>query len=362
MPRVSRRSVLKAGAALSLSPAMWVSMGSTANAFPDPFHQYKGAKLENGEPPQPEPGSFTIAVLPDTQHYSEEFPNTFLTQTRWIAENQKARNIACVIHLGDVTNHSTRYEWKNAVKAMSVLDGRVPYFLTTGNHDYSDGGHCTDRTTLFNWYFPVWRYRRQPTFGGVYDREPKRFENSFHLFDAGGRGFLVLALEFGPRKDVIRWANEVVACNPDRSVILVTHAYAYYDNTRYDWKGRGTKQSWNPHTYGMAHATNDDVCDGEEIWNSLISQHENFVMTLNGHVLGNGLGRLASPIPCGRSVQQILVNFQMKPRGGDGWLRLLEFRPDGKTVLAYDYSPTRQQRNESPENQFEFQLPDIATV
>ena len=233
---------------------------------------------KNGEPPLPEPGSFTIAVLPDTQHYSEDFPNTFMTQTRWIAENQKARNIARAIHLGDITNHSTRYEWKNAVKAMSVLDGQVPYFLTTGNHDYSEGGHCTDRTTLLNWYFPVCRYRRLPTFGGVYDRVfASGFENSYHLFDAGGRGFLVLALEFGPRKDVVRWANEVVSLHPDRSVILNTHVHMPTGTTlRYDWKGRGTKQSWNPHTYGMAHATNDDVCDGEELWTDRSLRDDNF--------------------------------------------------------------------------------------
>ena len=357
MVGLSRRDVLKAGATLAFSPAMFATLGSTAIGS-----EYRDAKLEKGEPPRPEPGSFTIVVLPDTQFYSEDYPSTFLAQTKWIAENQKARNISCAIHLGDITNHGTCYEWKNAVKALSVLDGKVPYFLTTGNHDYSEGGHCTDRKTRLNRYFPVSRYRKLPTFGGVYDQEPDHLENSFHVFDAGGRGFLVLSLEFGPRRDVVRWANEVVANHSDRSVIMATHAYAYFDNTRYDWKRHGDKQAWNPHSYAMAQATSDDVSDGEELWTHLISQHENFVLTLNGHVLDDGLGRLATPTPAGRSVQQMLVNFQMKPRGGDGWLRLLEFRPDGKTVQVYDYSPTRQQRNESPQNQFAFQLPDAATA
>ena len=35
---------------------------------------------------------------------------------------------------------------------------------------------------------------------------------------------------------------------------------------------------------------------------------------------------------------------------------LLEFRPDGRSVQTYDYSPTRNQRNESPDNQFTMQL------
>ena len=68
---------------------------------------------------------------------------------------------------------------------------------------------------------------------------------------------------------------------------------------------------------------------------------------------------LVTPTPGGRKVHQMLVNFQMKPRGGDGWLRLLEFRPDEKTVQIYDYSPAREPRNESPQNQFAVQLPTL---
>lgn len=352
---VSRRDALKAGAAFAFSPAIFAALGSSASGL-----EYRDAVLTDGEPPELQPGSFTIVVLPDTQHYSEDYPGTFFSQTKWIVDNQRTRNIASVIHLGDITNRGTRFEWKNAARALSLLDGKLPYFLTTGNHDYGDGGHCADRRTLLNRYFPVSRYRDLPTFGGVYDREPDRLENAFHMFDAGGHSFLVLALEFGPRKDVVRWANDVVAQHQDRSVILVTHAYAYYDNTRYDWKHRGSKQHWNPHTYGIAKGSNDDVMDGEELWTELVSRHENFVLTLNGHVLGDGLGRLVTPTPAGRNVHQMLVNFQMRPRGGDGWLRLLEFRPDGKTVQVYDYSPTREQRNESPKNQFEIQLPLVA--
>jgi hypothetical protein len=50
-------------------------------------------------------------------------------------------------------------------------------------------------------------------------------------------------------------------------------------------------------------------------------------------------------------VPQVLVNFQMKPNGGDGWLRLIEMRKDG-TMQTYDYSPTRKQMNASKQNQF----------
>ncbi len=169
----------------------------------------------------------------------------------------------------------------------------------------------------------------------------------------------MLALEFGPRQQVIEWANQVVDEHKSRAAILITHAYVYSDSTRYDWRKYGDKQAWNPHNYGVAKATEDDVADGQQLWDGLVSRHENFILTLNGHVLHDGLGRLTTATPAGREVNQVLVNFQMRPKGGDGWLRLLEFKPDGKTVQTYDYSPTRNQCNAGEENQFAMQLAGV---
>lgn len=354
---ISRRTALTQATALALTP--WGILEAQEkkpedkkpeDKKPDP---YADAKLLDREPPKPADGSFTVVVLPDTQHYSEKFPKTFLAQTEWIVENQKARNIAYVLHLGDITNKNTKPEWENASKAMKLLDdAKIHYAFCPGNHDYSEGGSCKDRTTLLNDYFSVARYKGHPTFGGTYDKEPERTENSFHLFEVGTRKFLVLALEFGPRADVVRWANEITKKYTDREAILITHAFIYFDDTRYDWKKFAAKQNWNPHAYAVAKATKDDVMDGEELWNNLVSKHENFILTLNGHVLGDGLGKVVTATPAKRDIPQVLVNYQMRPNGGDGWLRLLEFKADGKTVEVYDYSPTRKQHNEGEQNRF----------
>jgi hypothetical protein len=235
---------------------------------------------------------------------------------------------------------------------MARLDGHVPYFMCPGNHDYGVGGKAADRTTGFTENFPLANFKDRPSFGGVYDKEPDRTENSFHLFSAGGREFVVICLEFGPRADVVRWANEVAARHARREAILITHAYVYNDSTRYDWKKHGGKQKWNPHSYKIAETTNDDVSDGQELWDRLVTKHENFILTLNGHVLGSGLGRVDDKTPAGRKVSQLLVNFQMKPKGGDGWLRLLEFKPDGRTIDVRDYSPTLDRQNVAKTNRF----------
>ena len=350
---ISRRDVFKLGAAWSVSQGLRISPAWGAEPYAD-------AVLVDGEPPRPEAGSFTVAVLPDTQNYSQHFPDTYTAQTEWLVEQRQDRNIAAVLHLGDITNNNTVDEWKNADRAMSLLDDKLPYFMVPGNHDYSEGGTCRDRTTRLNDFFPKERFAQRSTFGGVYDREPDRMENSFHTFSATGRDFLVVGLEFGPRQDVVRWANDVVAQHPQHTVLLITHAYMYSDGTRYDWQKYGKQQTWNPHNYGVASATNDDVSDGEELWAGLVKKHDNFVLTLNGHVLHDGLARLTSSTPVGRDVHQVLVNFQMRPHGGDGWLRLLEFKPDGVTVQTYDYSPTLDQRNESSKNQFTMALAPAA--
>jgi hypothetical protein len=315
---------------------------------------YADGILVEGPPPPLTKGAFTIAVLPDTQYYSSDFPENYLAQTRWIVKQKKKRNIACVLHLGDLVDQSVPQQWKNAVEAMNILDGKVPYFFVPGNHDYfNDHGNWN---TVMSDHFPVAKYQGLKTFGGVYNREPDRMDNSFHLFSAGSRNFLVLCLEFGPRRDVIRWANEVVSKYPEREAILVTHAFTYSDNRRYDWAKLGRQQTWNPHDYGIVrNNAPDDVADGEQLWQELICRHQSFIFTINGHVCNDGLGRLETTTPDGRSIPQMLVNFQVRPQGGDGWLRLLEMCPD-HTMNVVDFSPTRGQCNVSPKNKFSVKL------
>ena len=354
-PMTRRRSMFLTGSTLMASMLPPALAETKPKADP-----YADAVLVDGEPPPPQEGSFCFAVLPDTQYYSESFPNTYVSQTTWIVEQRKKRNIAAVLHLGDMTNNNSPDQWKNAQAGMKVLsDAGMPYCIIPGNHDYSKGGSCRDRTSLMSEYFPVKEHASRPHWGGNYDREPDLMENNYQLVQANGRKFLLLGLEFGPRNDVIRWANRVVAKHKDREVILLTHAYIYHDDTRYNWKKDADRQTWNPHSYPYAGPLKDDINDGEQLWEKLVSKHENFILTLNGHVIGDGLGRMESATPAGRSVPQVLVNFQMKPKGGDGWLRLVEMRKDG-SAQVYDFSPTRKQRNESAQNQFTLQLPPIA--
>lgn len=367
MTRLPRRQLLASASAylaahasaacLAGETATAVAPAPTAVKKPDP---YGDAVLVDGEPPLPREGAFTFAVLPDTQNYSQYNPRLFAAQTEWIVAQRQARRIAGVFHLGDITNNNVPAEWANARRSMQVLDdAKMPYCMVPGNHDYGEQGKSADRTTLLNEHFSFATQAARPGWGGVYDKEPDRIDNTFQFMEAAGRKFLIIGLEFGPRADVVRWANEVAGDHPQHEVVLLTHVFVYNDDTRYDWKQFRSKQKWNPHSYGVAENCGDDVHDGEELWQALVSRHKNFILTMNGHVLGDGLGRLVTESH-GRGISQQLVNFQMRPNGGDGWLRLIEMRPDG-SAQTYDYSPTRGQRNESPHNQFTFGVPPVKT-
>ena len=83
---------------------------------------------------------FTIIVLPDTQYYSESYPNILNSQMQWIVTNSSALNIQAVLGLGDIVNNGANStEWTNADAGYKMLDAaHIPYFAAIGNHDYDN--------------------------------------------------------------------------------------------------------------------------------------------------------------------------------------------------------------------------------
>ena len=130
----------------------------------------------------------------------------------------------------------------------------------------------------------------------------------------------------------------------------------YFNDTRYDWQAYGPDQKWSPHSYGLA-SEPGGVNDGEALWQKLVSKHPGFIFTLNGHVLGDGTGQLTSLGAGGNVVHQLLANYQSgvkpeQPEGGGGFLRLMTFEPDGKTVTVKTYSPHLDEWLEDPSQDF----------
>jgi len=298
---------------------------------------------------------YAIVVLPDTQYYASSFPDVFTAQTRWLVENREAQHIAFVVHTGDIVDSDVPLQWERASRSLHLLDVQVPYVITAGNHDYAN---LADRMGMGNIYFPAAQFAQSPWFGGTF--EPDHIENSFSLFDVGPTRWVVIALEFGPRDEVVAWADSVLRLFRDRPAIIVTHAYLYHDGTRYDHAG-AVHQNFNPHDYVMMGQPGSSVNDGEELWQKLIARNSNVKLVFSGHdVSGNGLppgtsAMLTSTRTDGTLVYQILANYQtcLNPpcdtysdgtttqtvRGGNGFLRILRFSREARTISVTTYSP-----------------------
>ena len=88
---------------------------------------------------------------------------------------------------------------------------------------------------------------------------------------------------------------------------------------------------------------------GEQIFQKLVYPAKNIRMVVCGHVCKPdsweaAVGFSWAKNSSGKSVAQLVFNTQaigggFSGNGGDGWLRLLEFMPDRKTVKATTFSP-----------------------
>ncbi len=267
----------------------------------------------------------TVVVLPDTQYYARDYPQTFSAQTKWIVEQKAARRIAMVLHVGDVVDAPMDpSQWDVAGSAMRVLDGKVPYVLVTGNHDVG-----FDRATPINDYFSP---DSMPWITGT--MTAGRIENSYALVDVGPRSWLVVAMEWGPRDATLAWANQVLQAYPDRPAIIITHAYLNGgDGTRY----QRPDQAFYPSGYTPEQGMND----GEMIWQKVVVPNGNVRLVLSGHY---GIARQTSARPDGTLVHEIVSDYQWweGPENGFGYLRTMEFDYALGEIRVQTYSPTRK--------------------
>lgn len=283
---------------------------------------------------------FTIAALPDTQFYSLKYPKIFLAQTRWLAENAERLRLVFVAHEGDVTDKNTPAEWEAADAAMKLLDGVVPYGILPGNHDMGEGGRAQERDTKrYNGAFGPSRFEKRPWYGGHFGDAN---DASFQLFEACGLRFLHVALEFGPRDDVLAWAAKVCEQHADRRAIVTTHAYGYWDDTRL---GPGDRA--NPHGYGV------NGNDGEDVWDKFVRKQKNIDLVLSGHIGADGVGRMASMADDGHFLHEVVANYQFLEEGGGGRLRLMKFVPAKNRVFVTTWSPHLAVFDEKNDNVFE---------
>jgi len=320
--------------------------------------EYKKPALEHKE-------SWTMIMIPDIQNYVKWGRNQPILDlmTAWIEENIDTLNIRMVISVGDliqnnekITNdydgdQSTQRQWEAAARAFDRLNGKVPYIAATGNHDYSIDREG-NRSSRYNEFFPVDKNFLNKKYLVQNSRdesgEQTLANSAYELKDLNGRDYLFLNLEYAPRDTVVTWAKKVTAMEEykDHRVVMVTHSYL----TPKDELGQGDIKwlYWEPYrvdnkilkSKGIKLPTSNN---GQQLWDKLVKPAGNIEMVLSGHFSGEGYKEGTNDQ--GKAVHQILFDAQAmgggsrSGNGGDGWLRILEFFPDDKTVKVRTFSP-----------------------
>jgi Calcineurin-like phosphoesterase/Carboxypeptidase regulatory-like domain len=312
-----------------------------------------GVGILNAQTPSDE---FTIIALPDTQFYSSTYPQIFAAQTQWIASHVQDQNIKLVLGLGDIVDGGGDLtQWQNADAAVRLLDGKVPYMMAIGNHDYdkNDPASRTASTINFNAFFGPARYAGASWYKGNFPAGSN--ENFYGVVNINGRNYLILVLEFAPRDSSLNWAAGILSANQDKEIIVVTHMFTYFDNTRIDHCDSNSAES-----FGVGQDNN-----GEDVWWKLLQNYPNIHLVLSGHVVeGDGTGRRMDIGVHGNLVNEILSNYQSSSSGGDGYLRILKISPSLNRVSVTTYSPYLNSFLTDDHNQFTvpYHNPGVSTT
>ena len=312
------------------------------------------AQKKNYEAPKlTDPQSWSIVILPDPQTYVKFERNQpiFELMTSWVSENIDPLHIKMVLCTGDLVeqndivstegingNQPSVQQWRSVSRSFGRLDNKVPYVAATGNHDYGYKS-AENRNTSYNEYFPVDKnilsQKLLRETGTDVDGRPTLADATYEFTSPHGKKYLVLVLEFAPRNEVIDWASKTIAQEKykDHQVIVLTHSYLNSKNEHIVKEG-----------YPLT-----DVNYGAAMWSKLILPSKNVRMVFSGHIgapdsAREHVGFRTDQNSAGKNVQQMVFNAQAMGggwhgNGGDGWLRILEFLPDGKSVKVKTFSP-----------------------
>lgn len=308
--------------------------------------------------------SWSMIVIPDIQNYAKFKQNQPILDlmNRWIEANIDPLNIKMIVCVGDLVEQnnvlltgengdlSSKEQWKFVQQSFSLFNHKVPYILATGNHDYSID-MTGQRFTQYDNYFFIEDNslnKKHLVQYGFDERQQPTLSNSFYEFkDLNGIDYLVVNLEYAPTNATLNWANRILSFDEykNHEKIILTHAYLNRNDQHLE--GENKWLFFNPYFInGKLEKTNRIVLpnsnNGKQIWEKLIKPNQNVQLVLSGHISGEGFR--VDINDHNQKVNQMLFDMQSEGgghngNGGDGFLRILEFYPDNKTIKVKTFSP-----------------------
>ncbi len=275
------------------------------------------------------PESTYIAVIGDIQEYTpnEHIASYLYLTCDWLRSMQHYNgNISAVLQNGDLTWNNSSKPWLIADNALNYLGNDLMFIPVTGNHDYRWEGEdkfqiTTRESSLLNYMPNIGRLKKEK----IEYYEDGKLDNIIVPLKGELSTWSVIALEFGPRKEAVTWADSIVRSNPSKKYILMTHEWLSRNGERVGQGSYAEKQ-----LSALSYST------PQEIWDRMVYPNDNIVCVVCGH---NGFCQyLFSPNKKGREVCQILFNLQYQQNGGDGMVQLWEFpkRKDEINIFVYN--------------------------
>lgn len=302
--------------------------------------------------------SWTMALIPDVQTYVkiEDNQRRYYQMMDWIVNHREDLDISLTLFVGDLVEHNNRknlptsgpdqtstQQWDSFQKGIQKLMPVMPVIVCAGNHDMGFSSAENRNSQLGNYVKPSDSAFIDPQKGGILKsmwKDPingETVQNAFYQWKApDGRDFHILSLEFNPRRAAMQWGLEQLApMSADSVGIYLTHSFL----------SSMTLGSYPmlPEGYGIA----ANSTSGRKQWRNMIGTGDSIDMIFCGHVATNEsidgmIGFRQDANMSGKTVTQMMFNAQRiggwNGNGGDGWFRLLEFLPDGKTVIVRTYS------------------------
>lgn len=300
----------------------------SGNGYDMPYYRFwltedemKAIRAEQGEEYE-----YVLAFLPDIQYLTQNNPHNLKVMFDYLVEQGKQKKIEYVIGLGDITNSNTQEQWNTVIRQTDRLNGYIPYSLVPGNHDVL----LNKKLELFNESYAKktgFYYQHVAANGGFFKNDSVR--NTYLTFSVGEIDYIIINLDFGATDDILEWAGSVLDAHPDHRAILTTHGYLNGDGTTLD-----VTDTYDPTTYDKKFNS------GEEMWEKLVSKHENIDMMVCGHMHHDSIVCTPREGDAGNTVYQILMDPQTtcKNLGGLGVIGLMYFTADGSRARVEYYS------------------------
>ena len=289
-------------------------------------------------------GDYSMVALPDTQFLSEKYPDIYKKLTQWIVDHEQTYNIQAVMHMGDMVNSGNSTQWSNCADAMYLLDksDSIDWMPMRGNHDDSNG---------FNQAFPYEEFASRDCFGGSYEHEilgQDKLDCNYWEVTVGDRAYLILSLGWAPTQDKLDWADQIIKANPDKNVIVTTHAFMYWDGTHL-----------NDEDLDYTSGYTQDGMDGSEIWEQLGKKNENVVLAIGGHIGFPDVIARTDENGAGEEVTSLLCDAQgIDLDYGLGMMMLLTFH-EGSDQVDVNWYSAEEGKLFRTRNQFSITVPHV---